>query len=242
MYPFLHNIVYFVKNTFVKKTKYPIISIILFIIVIILNSIQYNKNDKNYLQNQIIVHIKTDTDGNIDYSNTNTNINNTLLYIYDFISINGFLDYTPNFIFFYIITYFCLSLVELNIGHFALLFLLLIDIMFQFFWDQYQAAICSNELSRPNRLWNNPPYCCGSFILFISLGFILYLIQKNIKNIYNRIFSIIILIGIYFLCLPIEIYSNYVNLPDGPEKTCKMFTMHGANYLFGVLCASVLSN
>ena len=54
IYPLLNNIVYFTKRTFVKETSYPIISIILFIIVIILNSIQYSKNDKNYLQNKII--------------------------------------------------------------------------------------------------------------------------------------------------------------------------------------------
>ena len=52
MYPLLKNIVSLTKKTFVKETGYPIISIILFILVIILNSIQYSNNDE-FLQNKI---------------------------------------------------------------------------------------------------------------------------------------------------------------------------------------------
>ena len=237
IYPLLNNIVFFTKSTFVKKTKYPIISICLFILVIILNSIQYSKNDKKYLQKQIINSNNQLEKKHID----EPKYSNTILYIYDIIGINGFINYSPVYIFFFILTYLFLSLVELNIGYFSLLFLLLIDIMFMISWVEYQNAICTDTLTTI-KSQDNDGYCCGSFILFMALGFVLYLIQKNIKYIYSRIFSILILIGIYFLCLPIELYYTFKDLPDGESKTCKTYTWHGANYLFGVLCASVLAN
>ena len=108
MYPLLQNIVYFTNSTFVKKTHYPIISICLFIIAVVLNSIQYHKNNNTYLQDKIII-------SNKDYPSGTTNISNTFLYIYDFIGINGFIDNTPAHIFLLIVTYVCLSLIELNI-------------------------------------------------------------------------------------------------------------------------------
>ena len=233
MYPSLQNIVYFINSTFVKKTHYPIISICLFIIVVILNSFQY-ANNKNYLQDKVIK-------SNKDDSSRITNIDNTLLYIYDFIGINGFIGNTPAHIFFFMLTYFCLSLIELNIGHYILLFLLLIDLMFQFFWDMYQDAVCSNTISTTNRLYN-APYCCGSFILFMALGFVLTLILKNIKNIYELIFIIILIICVFFGCVLYEIHITFKLLPDSDEKTCKTYTWHGANYIFGIICALALGN
>jgi hypothetical protein len=237
MYPLLQNIVYFTNSTFVKKTHYPIISICLFIITVVLNSIQYSKNDKKYLQNQII-----NSDNQLQKKHIDKpKYSNTILYIYDILGINGFMNYTPVYILFFILTYLFLSLVELNIGYFPLLFLLFIDIMFMISWDTYQNSICLDIL-KTIVSQDNDGYCCGSFILFMALGFVLYLIQKNIKNIYSRIFSILILIGIYFLCLPIELYYTFKKVPDGDSKTCLTYTWHGANYLFGVLCAAVLSN
>ncbi len=233
----LTNFSYFFNNTFVKKTHYPIISICLFIITVVLNSIQY-ANNENYLQDKLIVDIKIDSEGN---QIPTPNVNNTLLFIYDMLGINGFINYTPAFIFFFIITYFFLSLIELNIGYAKLLFLLFIDLMFLTFWTLYQKSICYNN-NRFRINFDKFPYCCGSFILFMALGFVMYLIQNNIKNIYSRILSIILLIGIYFLCLPLEIYSTYKDFEDGDEKNCSMFTWHGANYIFGVLCGLVLSN
>ena len=47
-----NSLIDFISKTFIIKNKVPFISIILFIIVIILNSIQYSQNDK-YLQNQV---------------------------------------------------------------------------------------------------------------------------------------------------------------------------------------------
>ena len=86
IYPLLNNIVYFTKKAFVKKTSYPFITIILFIIVIILNSIQYANNDKQYLQNKI------DEASRDDNKNLkNMYIPNFILYFYNIVGINAFL-------------------------------------------------------------------------------------------------------------------------------------------------------
>ena len=91
MYPFLNNIVYLFTRTFVKKTIYPIISISLFIITIVLNSIQY-ANNGNYLQNKILEPNSTLKSNDDTYSIiTHSNINNILIFIYDLIGINGFI-------------------------------------------------------------------------------------------------------------------------------------------------------
>jgi hypothetical protein len=227
IYPLLQNSVYFFNRTFIKKTHYPIISIIIFIIVIVLNSIQY-ANNKYYLQDKL---------DNAD----DTNLGNTLLYIYDFIGINGFLNNGLVHILFFILTYFCISLIELNIGHLALLFLLFIDLMFQFFWDLYQDVICYNYLRIRNRI-DSSPYCCGSFILFMSLGFVLSLILMNITNIYICIFTLFVIICVFVGCVLYEHYIQYEDTESGDTKTCLTYTWHGANYAFGILCALVLGN
>jgi len=236
IYPFLNNIIYFTKRTFVKETSYPIISILLFILVIILNSIQYSKNNE-YLQNKIKDSISTDKN--------KLSLQNSLLYLYDFIGINGFRSNGLSHILFYILTYFCLSLIELNIGHISLLFLLLIGIMFQFTWDGFQEAICVNSLNS----WTSgsliySPYCCGSFVLFMSLGFVLYLIQKNINNWGMRNFALFVILCTWIGCFLYDYYSKlaYGDDKDGPQKTCKSFNWHAANFVFGILCAVALGN
>ena len=111
MYPFLNNIVYLFTRTFVKKTIYPIISISLFIITIVLNSIQY-ANNGNYLQNKILEPNSTLKSNDDTYSIiTHSNINNILIFIYDLIGINGFINNTQGYIFLFIFIYICVSLI-----------------------------------------------------------------------------------------------------------------------------------
>ena len=261
MYPILNKIMYFINKNFVKKTKYPIISIILFIIAVVLNSIQYS-NNRNYLQNKII---KYDTSIRTSFINTTTtnkngtrptntnsmnyyttytnNTNNALLFIYDMIGINGFIDNTPAHIFFLIATYFLLSLVEMNIGYLPLLFLLFISLMFITFWSKFQNAICQNQFTESVGL-HNPlyPYCCGSVILCIALGFVLYITQNNLHNIFIRLLIILIIIFIFFMFSLYEKYGNNADMEEGSQKTCKNYTWHASSFAFGVLCASILSN
>jgi hypothetical protein len=230
------NIVSFIKRTFVKETSYPIISILLFILVIIVNSIQYSNNDKNYIQYNIQRSISTDKN--------NLSLQNSLLYLYDFISINGFMYNGLIYILFYILTYFCLSLIELNIGHISLLFLLLIGIMFQLSWGGFQDAICANSLYSNSRSLLSSPYCCGSFVLFMSLGFVLYLIQKNINNWGIRSLILFVILCTWIGCILYDYYSkfSYGDDKDGPQKTCKSFNWHAANFVFGIFCGVTLAN
>lgn len=234
IYQLLKNILNFCNNTFIKKTKYPIISICLFFIVIILNSIQYSKNDNLYLQNKIIT------------SNTPENNKNALLYFYELIGINSFISNTPAYFFVIIISYFLVSLVELNIGHTMLLFLLFIYMMFSTFWPQFRNSICENNLI-PNPIMTSP-FCCGSFISVMSLGFILCLFLKNVKNINNiiNIYIIIFILSlIIFIFFMLSLYDRYVTdayMPDGSAKTCNVYTWHCGNFLFGIICGFALGN
>jgi hypothetical protein len=240
MYPILNTILYFINKSFIKKTKYPIISIILFIIVIVLNSIQYHTNDKKYLQNKIKLPDITNPKTKNKYPANTINKSNTLLYIYEFIGINGFIDNIALHIVFCMLTYFCLSLIEMNIGYISVLFLLFIGVMFTIFWNQFQDAICTNNISSSSL--SNSSYCCGSFVLFMVLGFVLYIIQNNTHNIYLRLLAILIIIITFFIISLYDYYVKYANDPDSPEKTCKSYTLHAANFMFGVVCALVLSN
>ena len=240
IYPILNNILYFINSNFIKTRKYPIISIILFIIVVVLNSIQYHKDDKNYLQNKIIIPSKTKPDGEYEFPANTVHKSNIILFFYNLISINGFISNTPVYILFYMLTYFCLSLIEMNIGYLSFLFLLFIGIMFNFFWDQFQDAICMNKISIIKGI-ESSAYCCSSFILFMSLGFVLYIIQNNLHNIYLRLLVIFIIIFMYFILALVDRYTQYDNVKDSSERICKMFTWHGATFIFGVFCAAVLS-
>jgi hypothetical protein len=128
----------------------------------------------------------------------------------------------------------------MNIGYLALLFLLFIDLMFLTFWDQYQDAICKNEILSSDGV-SYSAYCCGSFILFMALGFVLYIIQNNLDNIYLRLLVILIIIFIFFMCAVYENYISYKDMKESSQKTCKTYTWHGANFMFGVACAAALS-
>ena len=240
IYPVLNNSLYFINKSFIKTRKYPIISIILFIIVIVLNSIQYHNNDKDYLQKKIkLSDITYDKSKNVRHDDS-VHTSNTLLYIYDLIGINGFINNTPAHIFFYILTYLCLSLIEMNIGYLALLFLLFIDLMFMTFWDQYQDAICRNEILSSDGV-SHSAYCCGSFILFMALGFVLYIIQNNVNNIYLRSLVILIIIFTFFMCSLYEKNITFEKMQESSQKTCKIYTWHAANFMFGIACAAALS-
>ena len=147
---------------------------------------------------------------------------------------NGLID-----IIYLLLTYFCVSLIELNIGHTLLLFLLLIDLMYSNFWTGFRNAVCTNELSGSGSDILYSPYCCGSFVFFMSLGFVLYLIQNNIRNIYIRIFIIFIIVCVFYGC---SIYDKNVTLQKGQQATCLSFTWHSTNFIFGILCALALGN
>lgn len=234
IYPLLNTIVDFVKKSIIKKTNLPFISIFIFISVIILNSIQYSKNDTQYLQNTSTTHLQ--------HKFGQVTLSNTLLYIYNLIGINGFLSNGLAHILFFMLTYFCLALIEMNIGHVALLFLLLVDIMFQFTIGRFKSSVCINYLSGCEDI-TNATYCCGSFVLFISLGFVLYLIYKNMNTKLHKGLILFVILCVWIGCILTDKYINFAdNKEDDSIKICQSFLWNSANFLLGVFSGIVLSN
>jgi len=229
----LNSVISIIDKIFIHKTSIPIISITLFILVIILNSIQYSKNNKKYLQNQVIV-------SNQLYSNGTVRLENALLFLYDIVGINGFLNNSLLHILYLILTYSLLSLIEMNIGYLALIFLLFITIMFRTFWDEFQDAICKNKISMMYGI-ESSSYCCGSVILFMSLGFVLIILLKNINTSLYKIIILCIIICIYFVIMIVEKNTIYSHIQNKNIKQCQSYTWHAAMYVFGIVCGLQLS-
>lgn len=249
-YNWINNIIHFFLNTFVIKTKIPIISIILFIITITLNSIQYN-NHGRYLQSKInntmykSPNISTSPNStnmsissepnstNMLTSSDSTNFLNIILYFYQIIGINGFRYMGLSHILYFILTYICLALIEMNIGYITLVFFFIIIILFRNFEGSFSNAICQNDISGSNSI--EGPYCCGSFLLFASIGFVLFIIQKHIKGLYSKLIVWFIIGCVWGGCVLYDYYEYYVD-------NCQIFLWHAMAFLFGIFCALVLSN
>jgi len=205
---------------FVKKTKYPLVSLFLCMLTIILNSIQYHVYDKWYLQT-------------LYTTGDSVNIYNVMLYVYDIIGINGFISNTITIqLLLILVTYLCMMLVELNIGSIKLLYFIFGNIMFSYGISGFAVSICENNLDNVNPLVDCP-YCCGSFLTISSLGFVLYIIKKNIiYRLYNILFWLL-MGGVWGGCI---IYDNYKN-----KNTCHIFLWHASNFLFGIFSGIVMS-
>jgi hypothetical protein len=214
---------------FINKTSIPIISIFLFILVIILNSIQYSNNNKKYLQNSVL-----------SYGYGTVNLDNAILFIYNFVGINGFLNNSLLHIIYLIITYSLLSLIEMNIGYLSLIFLLFITMVFSTFWDQFTDAICKNNIVSINGVGHGA-YCCGSFLLLMSLGFALVILLKNINNPLHKIIILCLMIVLFFAIMVYEKNITYSHIHNNNSKQCLAYTWHGGMYVFGILCGLQLS-
>ena len=230
-YYFINHFINFIINTFVKSTNLPFISIGLYIIVIVLNSIQYS-NHKTYLQDKIKNSVSTAPDS--------TSPQNVMLYIYDIIGINAFTRNGLAHILFFLVTYICLGLVEMNIGYINTIFFLIIILMFSYFIGGFDLAFCENDLSYGDTIGNSS-YCCGSMILWSALGFTLFIIQKNVNNLYKKMYVWFIIACVWGGCILYENYSTYDNLKTSNQKNCKLFLRHAAVYVFGIFCGLVLA-
>lgn len=215
----------------IKKTSIPIISICLFILVIILNSIQYSQNNKKYLQNKA-------TGSKQAYGTVN--LGNALLFLYDFVGINGFLNNSLLHIIYLIVTYSLLSIIEMNIGHLSLIFLLFITMIFSTCWDKFTDAICKNNIANVNGI-KDGSYCCGSFILLMSLGFVLTILLKKKHNILYKLIILCLMIVLFFAIMIYEKNINYSHIQNQNSKQCLAYTWHASMYVFGILCGLQLS-
>jgi hypothetical protein len=227
----VNHFINFMSNTFVKKTKLPFISIGLFIIVIVLNSIQYVANDRNYLQDLIKNSVSDAPD--------TTSFQNVLLYIFDLIGINAISVAFYQSVLFFILAYTCLSLIEMNIGHIKLIFFLIVLLMFQFFEGGFISAICENNLYGATSVGNSP-YCCGSFVLWAAVGFTLFIIQKHTTDFYKKLYAWFVICCVLIGCILNEITID--DQPNTNQKICKMFFWHTTNYLLGLYCGFAFAN
>ena len=238
IYPLLNTIVYFTKKTFVKKTSYPIVAIILFILVLILDSIQYSSNDRNYLQSKI-----EESRYNDNKNLKNVYLSNFILYFYDAIGINSFLKNGLLQIFYLIVSYILLALIEMNIGHIPLLFLLFIIILFSTtYMDGIVKSICENSYHIDDITRSG--YCCGSQILFTSLGFVLYLIQHNIIQMNNYILMLFIIVLAWIGTILFDYYTVFTKDKYMKEdtKVCYSLNWHATLFIFGILCGVAMGN
>ena len=231
-YSWINHFIHFLLNAFMKKSMFPFISIGLYIIVIVLNTIQYNNNNPKYLQDQIKHTVSTDKDS--------TSPQNALLYFYDLIGINGFIVNGLWYILYFILTYTCLALIEMNIGHIKIVFFLIVLLMFRFFITGLSMTVCKNSLSECRDI-KNAPYCCGSFIMWASLGFTLFIIQKHVSDFYTKMYVWFLIACVWAGCVLIDNYYSYADEETSNQKNCKLFFYHVANYTLGIFCGLVLS-
>lgn len=230
-YGWINSIIHFFLKAFIKSTKIPFVSVSLFFIVIILNIIQKSNNNQ-YLQTEIKDYV-TKTQSSSAFTNT-------MLFIYNLVGINGFIRNGSGHIMFYILTYICLSLIETNIGHTSVLLFLIILLMSSTFQPEYKEAICNNSLTGSGGLINSP-YCCGSIILFGSLGFVLFIIQKYLTNLYYKITIWFIMLCVWVGCIIYDNLDVYSYMPDGERKRCSIFMHHATYFLLGIFCSLALA-
>jgi hypothetical protein len=214
------------KTEFIKETKYPFVAIILFFIALILNIIQYMNNNQ-YLQDYV------------SPPESKNFIQNSLLYYFDVIGINGFIQNTPAHVLFILASYILLCLIECNIGHVGVFFFLLLCLMYQFFIGGYSYTACDSHKYRCNDIINSE-YCCGSFILFAALGFCLFVIQRHL-SIKPKLLVWLLIGLIWGGTVLYDYYITYIKLNTAFSKVCHIFLWHATNFLLGILTAYVIS-
>jgi hypothetical protein len=188
----------------------PIISLTLFILTLTLALIQYKKNDEEYIQKK-------------------TKNNGYLLQLFDLLGINSLLYNSLIYILYFIFTYLFMVIIELNIGHIAMIYFVLVLIGFGIGIDSISSLTCDNMTSIST---NNLYYCCGSFVFWPALGFVLYLIQNCFDNMIYKGITITTIPIIYGVLVYMD-KKDYGNL-------CNGFSWHSLIFILGVLSGKVL--
>ena len=112
--------------------------------------------------------------------------------------------------------------------------------MFRYFIGGFDSAVCKNNLSDVDNLGNSP-YCCGSMILWSSLGFTLFIIQKHTTDFYKKMYAWFVIGCVWAGCILYENYVTYGDQKTSNQKNCKLFFRHAAVYVYGIFCGLVLS-
>ena len=214
---------------FAKTTTKPILSLVCFVLVVCLNTVQYLKNGQ-YLQDQLM--------SSVEQAPAFLNL---FLYVYDLIGIDGYTWHTPWFAIYFLLTYTCLAIIEMNIGSLAALYFIIVCLFYSMMIEGFASAICENNLTSNNILLDSP-YCCGSFILCASVGFVLFVIQNNQNNKKWRILTLIVMVATWGGCVLYEYFETFGYMENGEQKNCRIFFWHATNFLLGVFSGVALSN
>lgn len=217
--------------------KIPYVAIILFILAVVLKTIQKVQNNQNYLQNMIL------GTGTIQKTQNNP-VSALFLYYLDAMGVNSFFDTPANSfalgIIMLLINYPLLMMIEMNIGHAYLAYFILVLILYNPFAILYKTLVCYNSTNADTSLVN-APYCCGSFILYATIGCALAILLSCANGWILKSIILFIILLTWGGIIIYEYFGTYANETDNDKRTCKSFYWHGMNFAFGVLSGIVMA-
>jgi hypothetical protein len=216
------------SDIIIKKYSIPFVSIILFIIVLILDIVQYTKKDKKYLQNKILKNMRG--------KNPVPNIQNTLLIFYQMVGINSLIVQSLWYIIYVFVSWGLMSLIEMHVGHISLIYFFLMIFGMTYLINTINTYTCLNGLN-DTVLELSFGSCCGSQIMWSALGFVLMLYLLNVKNAHIKIALVIVAIGIY---IGLVCYDKYYAFKGMENTTCNGLTWHCLYFLFGLFSGFVI--
>jgi len=217
----------------IKKYSIPFISIILFIIVLTLNAIQYDRKDRMFLQNKILPKMKYNYK---IYEEPKPAIQNFLLIFYKVIGINSLIKQSLWYILYILVSWGLMSLIEMNIGHISFIYFIIMIFGISFLIDAINSFICVKGLYNTN-LDDSLGACCGSQIMWSALGFVLMLYLLKVTNKYIKL-GILLVIIITFISLICS--DKYYSFKGEDNSTCDSLTWHVLYFLFGLFSGYVI--
>ena len=219
--------------------KIPYVAIILFILAIVLKTIQKNSNNQNYLQNIVL---GTSTGAN--QKQKNDPISALFLYYLDTMGVNSFFNSPENSIvagiIMLLINYPLLMMIEMNIGHAYLAYFILVLILYQPFAFLYQKLVCYNS-TNANVGLDDSPYCCGSFIFWATIGCFMAILLSCTNGWMLKSIILFIIVLTWGGIILYEYFGTYADETNDDKRTCKSFYWHGMNFAFGVLSGLVMA-
>jgi len=234
-----YNLIY---KSFAPKSarfydKIPYVAIILFILAVVLKTIQKNQNNQNYMQD-IILGTRT------DQKTQNNPISALFLYYLNAMGVNSFFNTPANSfalgIIMLLINYPLLMMIEMNIGHAYLAYFILVLILYHPFASLYQILVCYNSTNADTSFVNSP-YCCGSFIFWATIGCALAILLLSANGWMLKSIILFIILLSWGGIIIYEYFGTYADITDNDKRTCNTFYWHGMNFAFGVLSGLVMA-
>lgn len=211
--------------------KIPYITIILFILAVILKTIQKIKNNTNYLQNKI-------------RNPTNKTLNPISAFFINYLDamgINSFFTNDVNTlwtgILLLFLTYPLLALIELNIGHRLVAYFIIMLIFYQQFAGGFQELICYNDFYSTSL--GDSSFCCGSFFAWAIVGCTFAILFTYGQGIIMKTILGLIALILWGVLVMVDYYSTFAN-DTYDKRKCKAFYWHACNYFFGFISGLLL--